>query len=192
MKSLFTEGPKIFQCLITMSKNIKDFSKPLNFGDKRVKAVISMAPVTSSIFGEKGEGLSKIKIPLMLMAGDDDKTANFKSEQLVNFAKFNNPKYFLVLIGGSHLSFNDYPEKIIKNYNLTANMQKFYVAWHNLPFISMPTLNMDTGHLYIKTFATVFYDYYLKGSKESKKFLTSEYADELSGKRGELLLVAQP
>lgn len=182
-------GVSFFQCRTLFSKFAKNIDKPINLADPRIKACIAMAPVTSKIFGS--EGLSKIKIPVMIMGGDNDTTANYREEQVKTFSKFNPPKYLLILIGGNHLSFNGEPEEVIKRYELSDKLKGFYSMWGKL-FTSEPALDVRRGHLYINTFSTAFFNYYLKGDVSFKDFLTQNYADELSQRRGELLLVSQP
>ena len=71
--------------------------------DERIKAVIAINPLTSSVFGE--QSLSKIKIPVMLVSGSADPVTPSLSEQIIPFTWLKTPKKYLVLLkGGTHFS----------------------------------------------------------------------------------------
>lgn len=74
-----------------------------NLADPRVKAVLAVNPITSSIFGETN--LSKIKIPVMLIAGSADTVAPALLEQIQPFTWLTSPNKYLVLMNnGTHFS----------------------------------------------------------------------------------------
>ncbi|MBF2065395.1 MAG: alpha/beta hydrolase [Calothrix sp. C42_A2020_038] len=74
-----------------------------NLRDERIKAVIAVNPITSSIFGETG--LNNIKIPVMIVASSDDTVAPALYEQILPFSWIGNQqKYLAVLQGGTHFS----------------------------------------------------------------------------------------
>jgi predicted dienelactone hydrolase len=74
-----------------------------NLRDERIKAVIAVNPITSSIFGESG--LNNIKIPVMIVASSDDTVAPALYEQILPFSWIGNQqKYLAVLQGGTHFS----------------------------------------------------------------------------------------
>ncbi|BAU65686.1 hypothetical protein STA3757_30750 [Stanieria sp. NIES-3757] len=72
-----------------------------NLRDPRIKAVIAVNPVTSSILGP--EGMGKIAIPTMIWAGSKDLTAPFIQEQVHPFLWLkNHNKYLGTVVGGTH------------------------------------------------------------------------------------------
>ena len=74
-----------------------------NFGDPRIKAAIAINPIVSSILGETN--LSKIKIPVMLIAGSADTVAPALLEQIQPFTWLTSPNKYLVLMNnGTHFS----------------------------------------------------------------------------------------
>jgi predicted dienelactone hydrolase len=74
-----------------------------NLRDERVKAVIAINPITSSIFGKSG--LSQVKIPVMLVGCSEDTVAPALYEQILPFSWFTHPqKYLVMLVGGTHFS----------------------------------------------------------------------------------------
>lgn len=71
--------------------------------DKRVKAVLAINPVTSSILGQSG--LSQIQVPVMLVAGIADIFTPAVPEQIVPFTWLTTPNKYLVLLEkGTHFS----------------------------------------------------------------------------------------
>ena len=71
--------------------------------DPRVKAAVAINPVISSVYGE--EGLSKINIPVMIVAGAQDTVAPSYPEQIMPFTWLQNENKYLVLMnGGTHFS----------------------------------------------------------------------------------------
>ncbi len=75
--------------------------------DPRIKAVIAMNPITSSLFGPVG--FSQLNIPSLLVGGSSDPVAPALAEQIQPFTWLNGqttdaPDHYLALIeGGSHL-----------------------------------------------------------------------------------------
>ena len=75
--------------------------------DDRIKAVIAMNPVTSSVFGPAG--FTQLDIPSLLIAGSSDPVAPALAEQIQPFTWLNRrttdaPDHYLALVeGGSHL-----------------------------------------------------------------------------------------
>lgn len=74
-----------------------------NLKDDRVKAVIAVNPITSTIFGE--DGLSQLQIPVMIVASSDDTVAPALDEQILPFSWItSSQKYLALLKGGTHFS----------------------------------------------------------------------------------------
>jgi predicted dienelactone hydrolase len=71
--------------------------------DERVKAAIAINPVGSTVFGQSQ--LSKIQLPLMLVAGSDDTVAPALPEQIQPFTWLTTlDKYLVLLKDGTHFS----------------------------------------------------------------------------------------
>ncbi len=71
--------------------------------DPRIKAAVAINPVDSSVYGQ--QGLSKINIPMMIVAGTADTVAPAYPEQIVPFTWLTNENKYLVLMnGGTHFS----------------------------------------------------------------------------------------
>ena len=73
--------------------------------DARIKRAIVMNPTTSLLFGETG--LSKIKIPTLIVASSADKTTPALVEQIAGFPQIPSPKWLVGFVGGTHLSVKD-------------------------------------------------------------------------------------
>ena len=71
--------------------------------DERVKAAIAINPIDSTVFGQSQ--LSKLQVPLMLVAGSDDTVAPALAEQIQPFTWLTTPhKYLVLLKNGTHFS----------------------------------------------------------------------------------------
>lgn len=80
---------------------------PANYSlhDDRIKAIIAVNPLASSIFGQSG--MSQIQVPLMLVAGSQDIVTPAVPEQIRPFTWLSTPNKYLVLIeNGTHFSTN--------------------------------------------------------------------------------------
>ncbi|GAB1541576.1 alpha/beta hydrolase [Scytonema sp. NUACC21] len=74
-----------------------------DFRDPRVKAVIAVNPITSSVFGEAG--LSQVQTPVMIAASSDDTIAPALYEQIRPFSWIeNSQKYLAVISRATHFS----------------------------------------------------------------------------------------
>ncbi len=77
----------------------------ISLRDRRIKQAVALNPNIGSLFGEKG--LSKIEIPILLVAGSDDAWSPAVTHQLRPFTQLGDPKYLLTAIGGTHFSVTD-------------------------------------------------------------------------------------
>lgn len=74
-----------------------------NFTDKRIKLVIAINPVHSSIFGSKG--ISQIQVPVIIAASSDDPVAPAVLEQVQPFTWLTTPhRYLFFAKGVSHVA----------------------------------------------------------------------------------------
>ncbi|MCT7949842.1 alpha/beta hydrolase [Ancylothrix sp. C2] len=74
-------------------------------GDPRIKRAVALNPTTSLLFGETG--MSKVEVPVLMLAGSADKTTPAFREQIVPFSKLPTPKLLVGIGGGTHLSVKD-------------------------------------------------------------------------------------
>lgn len=75
-----------------------------NLRDERITSVIAINPITSGVFGP--EGMSKLQVPTLIVAGTEDIFAPAVAEQVRSFAGLTGPdKYLVVTQRGTHFSF---------------------------------------------------------------------------------------
>jgi predicted dienelactone hydrolase len=130
----------LLQCRALELENIQD-GKEYNFYDERVKAVIALNPITSSVFGE--EGLKGIQVPVMIVAGSDDTIAPAIYEQIIPFASIPyTQKYLAVLEGATHFSLIGESKGGSSQFILPANvvgddpsLARKYVKMMSIPFL---------------------------------------------------------
>ncbi len=87
-------------------------NKGYNLQDERVKAIIAINPITSVVFGQ--EGMSQIKIPVLIIGGSDDYIAPAVPEQINPFSWLTSAnKYLILLDRGTHFSFLETGEESV-------------------------------------------------------------------------------
>ena len=131
-----------------------------NFQDPRVKAVVAVNPVTSSILGP--ESMGQINIPALIVGGTQDFVSPFIEEQVHPFVWLNTPdKYLATVVGGSHLS-------NVSQENL-AEVADFLKG-------SRP----DLGKSYFKALSLAFFEVYVRDRSDYQPYLTAAYAQKIS------------
>ncbi|MBE9215770.1 alpha/beta hydrolase [Plectonema cf. radiosum LEGE 06105] len=92
----------LLQCRI-QELQVKQPIEQYNLYDARVKAVIAVNPITSSIFGKTG--LNEIKTPVMMVTSSEDTIAPALYEQILPFSWIANPnKYLVQMESATHFS----------------------------------------------------------------------------------------
>ncbi|MEH2425592.1 MAG: alpha/beta hydrolase [Nostoc sp.] len=161
----------LLQCRALELSNSKS-DKDYNLQDLRVKAVIAVNPITSSIFGKAG--LSQIKTPVMIVSSSDDTVAPALSEQILPFSWFaNSQKYLVMLVGGTHFS-------TIGNGN-PANQQ-----------VALPADmigDASQARRYMNVLSLPFFQTYVAGKPKYASYLNAAYTQSISSKSLGLSLV---
>ncbi|WP_083602464.1 alpha/beta hydrolase [Hydrococcus rivularis] len=138
--------------------------KNYNFKDPRVKAVIAVNPVNSSIFGP--QGLSQIQIPVLVVAGSYDPATPAVFEQIRSFPWLSTPnKYLAVAEGQAHVDFSQ----------LDAGASQLLNSLPNLTFPD-PIL-IDN---YADAMGLAFFEVYVADDANYSSYLQSSYAAYLS------------
>lgn len=132
--------------------------------DERIKAVIAINPITSSLFGKTG--ISQIKIPVMIVGSSADTFAPILSEQLLPFSWLSTPEKYLALIrGGTHFSTIG-----------ESDPAKEPVA--------VPTQvigpNPVVARRYMNALSVAFFQTYLAKAPQYRPYLSSSYAQAIS------------
>jgi predicted dienelactone hydrolase len=138
--------------------------KDYNFRDPRVKAVIAVNPVNSSIFGS--QGLSQIPIPVLIVAGSYDPATPAVFEQIRSFPWLSAPnKYLAIAEGQAHVDFSQ----------LDAGASQLLNSLPNLTFPDPVVIDN-----YANAMSLSFFEVYIADNSEYLSYLQSSYAAYLS------------
>jgi len=135
-----------------------------DLSDRRIKAVIAINPIDSSVFGQPG--LSQIEVPTMLVAGSADTVAPALPEQIEPFTWLTNPQKYLVIIeGGTHFS--------------TTGETSLSTGVFPVPPV---LVGQATGlaRRYLNALSVAFCQTYVTGQKEFARYLNPAYAVAIS------------
>lgn len=132
--------------------------------DERVKAVIAINPITSSVFGKAG--LRQIQIPVMFVSSSADTVAPALLQQMLPFTWLQTPnKYFTLITGGTHFSVIDESEPGSDPIQFPAQV-----------IGPSPAI----ARRYMNAFSVAFFQTYLVGAKQYRPYLSSAYAQAIS------------
>ncbi|MER3491495.1 MAG: hypothetical protein C4323_03655 [Mastigocladus sp. ERB_26_2] len=171
----------LFQCR-ALELHGKNYGISYNLRDERVKAVIAINPITSSIFGEAG--LSQIKIPVMIVAGSDDTIAPALYEQIQPFSWITNShKYLVLLAGGTHFSTIGESGNTSKQVPLPSNLvgddprqARRYISMLSMPFLQTYVGGMSKYSPYLNA----AYAKYISNQNMSLSLIQSLTPNELA------------
>ncbi len=135
-----------------------------NLRDPRIKAAIAAHPLTSAIYGP--EGMSKIEIPTLIVAGSEDLVTPVVEEQIHPFIWLKTQeKYLTLLVPGTHF---------------TTSLQSDTKGTEAIPEFLLGT-NYDLGRPYFYGLSVAFFKAYLGDrSEEYLPYLSSSYAQAIS------------
>lgn len=143
--------------------------------DKRIKAIVPMAPATAGL-GILGYPLEELEIPSLMMVGMLDNTLDVEMEMFKGYEKIPPTKALLALKAGGHYTFSD-----------ICQLDLEYVA-SELGFIDAEDALTDgcadfnvpvaTAHPIINQFAIGWFNYYLRHSPGSLKYFEQDAAKE--------------
>jgi len=147
--------------------------KEFNLQDKRVKAVIAVNPLTSSILGEAG--LNQIQTPVMIVASSNDTIAPALYEQIRPFPWIaTSQKYLVVLSGGTHFS--------VIGTGSSASEQ---VALPSKVVGNAP----NQARRYMNVLSLPFFETYVAGTSKYTSYLNAAYAKSISHQSLRLSLI---
>jgi predicted dienelactone hydrolase len=147
--------------------------------DTRIKSAIALNPTSSLLFGNTG--LSKVKIPTLVLAASADKTTPALSEQIIGFDKITAPKFLIGIVGATHLSVKDPSATIDQRGKI------------NTPLSGGEIVGEEAADIrkYLKAVAVAFAAQLTPQAKNYQVFLTSDYAQIASTKAFPIRLVTQ-
>ena len=163
----------LLQCQAIELSEENSFSANLSFRDPRIRAVVAINPITSQLFGP--ESLSKIDIPLLMIAASNDTIAPALPEQIRPFAWLTTAnRYLLVMQGATHFSTIgitgtepiDLPPAVVGPY---------------------PEIAQD----YTQAMSLAFFNTYLKGEEQYASVLTSAFTTRFSEPEIPLSLISE-
>ncbi|MEB3342570.1 alpha/beta hydrolase [Okeania sp.] len=137
-----------------------------NLGDKRIATAIAINPVSSSIFGEKSQGISQIKIPTMIVSSTEDIFAPPIPEQIYPFINLTTPeKYLVISKPATHFSFIAEEEETSSSIELPKELIG-------------PDPNLT--HPYLQALSLAFFQSYLQNKSQSLLYLSQPYLEYLN------------
>ena len=136
-----------------------------NFRDERVQAIGVMNPMNNVVFGP--EGLSKVKIPVIIVAGTNDPATPAVIEQIRSFVWLNTPdKYFAVIPGQAHfLRINEIDSKVNNLIDSVTDIKD---------------MDLHLMNLQANTLGTAFSEVYVAGKEDYRVYLQSGYSEYIS------------
>ncbi|MEM7725377.1 MAG: alpha/beta hydrolase [Cyanobacteria bacterium P01_A01_bin.45] len=164
----------IFQC--RASNPLKEVLQvDQNLRDERVKAVVAVNPITSSLFGK--EGLQKIQTPVMIVASSDDTITPALYEQILPFSWISNSQRYLALLtGATHFS------AIGSGSDNSSATQ-----------LSLPSevigVNPAQARYYMKALSVPFFQTYVGGKSDYISYLNASYVKTISSSSVEVNLI---
>jgi predicted dienelactone hydrolase len=128
--------------------------------DPRIKAVMALNPLSSTIIGKTG--LSQIKIPVMLVGGSQDIFTPAVPEQVRPFTWLTpSDKYLAIIENGTHFSVS---EDLQQKENILPVPQ------------SLIGPNPAIAQTYIKALSVAFFQTYLSNQQKYRPYLSASYA----------------
>ncbi|GAX42675.1 hypothetical protein NIES4075_36780 [Tolypothrix sp. NIES-4075] len=132
--------------------------------DERVKAMLAFNPLDSTIFGSKG--VSKIKIPTMLVGGSQDIFTPPVPEQIFPFTRLpNSDKYLALIENGTHFTVETDPppsQRVIPVPNGLLGPDR------------------TPAYSYVKALSVAFFETHLLNKPNYRPYLSESYAKFIS------------
>jgi predicted dienelactone hydrolase len=132
-----------------------------NLQDPRVKAIVAIDPIDSSVLGQAG--FEQISIPTMMVAGSADTVAPALPEQIQPFTWLKTPDRYLVLIDrGTHFS-------TLEETNDSVPLP---------PEVEGPTPVI--ARRYMNALSLAFFQTYIANQPSYRSYLSASYAQRIS------------
>ncbi len=155
---------KLNTALLLQCRALKLERETYNFRDERIKAVYAINPVNASIFGE--QGLSQIKIPTFIGAGNYDPATPFVFEQARSFPWLTTEnRYLLLQEGQAHVDFSQ----------LDAGLTDMI---DTVPNLTLPSPVLLDNYTNVTMLA--FFEIYIANNQDYRPYLQSSYVHYIS------------
>ncbi|MEB3283063.1 MAG: alpha/beta hydrolase [Lyngbya sp.] len=149
---------RLFQC-----RALELPRKNYQFRDERVKAIMPINPVNSSIFGE--QSLSQISIPILWKTSGEDKVTPVAWEQVRSFTWLTTPHKYLLLAEGDH------------HINLNLSMVNQAVSASLKEIVDPVPLTINN---YTNAVGLAFFKVYVANDQSYSPYLQPAYAKAIS------------
>ncbi|MFQ3629230.1 MAG: alpha/beta hydrolase [Cyanobacteriota bacterium] len=146
-----------------------------NLRDPRVKAIVAINTLGSSLFGE--EGYAALDVPTLIVASGADTVTPALPEQILPFTWLTTPhRYLLLLQNATHFSAIDVPA----DDNVAVNLP---------PEVVGP--DPAIAHYYLRTVSLAFFQAHLNHDDAYRPFLSARYIQQLQDDQLPLSIVEQ-
>jgi predicted dienelactone hydrolase len=136
---------------------------PYVLHDRRIKAIFAINPLGSTMFGQ--QGISQIKLPILLMGGSDDIVTPAVPEQIYPFTWLTTPdKYLAILEKGTHFS----------TQAISTDAQIIPVP------ASLLGPDPKIAQTYTKAVSVAFFQTHLANRREFDVYLNAAYANSIN------------
>ncbi len=130
--------------------------------DPRVKAIFAISPLDNTIFGK--QGMSQIRVPVLMMGGSDDIITPAVPEQIYPFTWLKSPdKYLAILEKGTHFS----TQTISKRDSVFPVSDNFIGP------------DPESAQTYTRALSSAFFQTHLANRSEFKSYLSAAYGKSL-------------
>ncbi|MDX2216499.1 MAG: alpha/beta hydrolase [Oculatellaceae cyanobacterium bins.114] len=159
--------------LLLQCQALNSSQATVSLRDERVKAIIPINPIGSSLLGEQGFG--DVDIPVMMISGNADTVAPSLLEQMQPFTWLGtSDKYLVLMRGGTHFSTLGDPAPGATVVDLP-------------PELVGP--DRPTARLYLSALSVAFFQTYIADQPDYSRYLRSAYARTISKETLPLRLV---
>jgi predicted dienelactone hydrolase len=153
----------IFQCRAKVLP-----SSNYNLSDSRIKAVIAVSPLASTVFGP--EGIGNIKIPTMIMSSSHDVLTPAIPEQIYPFLWLKTPHKYLALLMNAGHSFPNDPLHSQKSLSASDESLQSRLSGADPPL----------ARVYLQALSLAFMQTHLGNFQSDNRYLSPAYAKYLS------------
>jgi predicted dienelactone hydrolase len=168
-------SPNVSLLLQCRALELSPAERNFTLKDPRVKAILTLNPVSGSIFG--AQGLRNLEIPVVFAAGSSDPATPAAIEQLRAFIwTGSKDKYFALVRGQAHVNFSQ----------LDGQTQSVLDAFEDL---TLP--EQDILDKYANIYMVAFFERHLLNDQSFAPFLTGAYSQYISRSPNEIYVVDQ-
>ncbi|MGB3533261.1 MAG: alpha/beta fold hydrolase [Microcoleaceae cyanobacterium] len=132
--------------------------------DQRIKSIVILNPINSSIFGKTG--LNRVKVPVMMIASSHDLLAPALLEQIQSFTWLKNPEQYLVVKTQDHHFYD------ISGFDTTE--QKL------TPLSRLISPESRVTHSYTNALSVAFFQTYIAQNSDYRSYLQAVYGNHIT------------